>query len=135
MMPSDNQIFNNDKNSVIDASVIKIGPTGNIHLKTHTLIHGKNRPTQLVNTSLSCTGGSPSLFGVKANKRYIIITQGNNMYEESSYFEVFKKNGQLKFDYQFYNMGTISGNKELSIKQLKSYIMKSKKAKKYSHEK
>jgi len=74
--------------SIADVTVTQIDDDGHAHIVLNGLLRGTAPPAELTGVSLSCTGGPPSLFGVKDDTRYIVLLDGSSLYEETSFFEV-----------------------------------------------
>jgi hypothetical protein len=129
-MPTAKQIFSNSKVSVLDATVVKIDAKGYAYLKINSTIHGKATTKIIKNVDLSCTGGSPKMFGVKANKRYIFILSGANLFEETSYFELNTKAKVHNFVFHYYSNGTWQRKARITIAELKAFIEQTIKSKK-----
>ena len=77
---------------IVDATITELDPkTGAAVLKIHRSIRGAGGETALrvTDTSLSCTGGGPGLFGAQKGKRYVfILANKKTVYEETTFFEV-----------------------------------------------
>lgn len=76
---------------VVDATVTEITKERYARLDVSRHIKGTNAPTLITGTALSCTGGPPGAFGMQAARRYIIMLQNDALYEETTYFEVTKR--------------------------------------------
>ena len=76
---------------VVDATVTKITKERYARLDVLHHIKGTNAPTLLTSTALSCTGGPPGAFGMRAARRYVIMLRDAALFEETTYFEVTKR--------------------------------------------
>jgi hypothetical protein len=76
---------------VVDASVIEITKERYARLDVRRHIKGTNAPTLLTSTALSCTREPPGAFGMQAGRRYIIMLRDAALFEETTYFEVTKR--------------------------------------------
>jgi hypothetical protein len=76
---------------VVDATVTAITKEGHARLDVHRHLKGTNAPTVLTGTALSCTHEPPGAFGMQAGKRYIIMLRDARLYEETTFFEVTKR--------------------------------------------
>jgi len=76
---------------VVDATVTEITRERYARLDVHRHIKGTNAPTLLTSTALSCTGGPPGAFGMQAGRRYIIMLRDAALFEETTFFEVTRR--------------------------------------------
>ena len=76
---------------IIDANVTAITKERHARLEVLRHIKGTNAPTLLTGTALSCTHLPPGAFGMQADKRYIIMLRDARLFEESTFFEVTKR--------------------------------------------
>jgi len=76
---------------VVDATVTAITKERHARLEVHRHIKGTNAPAVLTGTALSCTHEPPGAFGMQAGKRYIIMLRDARLYEETTFFEVTKR--------------------------------------------
>ncbi len=76
---------------VVDAIVTKITKERYARLDVRLHIKGTNAPTLLTSTALSCTHEPPGAFGMQAGRRYIIMLRDAALFEETTYFEVTKR--------------------------------------------
>ena len=76
---------------VVDANVTEITKERHARLEVLRHIKGTNAPTLLTGTALSCTGQPPGAYGMQAGKRYIIMLRDAQLFEETTFFEVTKR--------------------------------------------
>ena len=76
---------------VVEATVTEITKERHARLEIIRHLKGTNAQTLIVGTDLSCTGGPPGAFGMKAGKRYIIILRENRLFEETTFYEITKR--------------------------------------------
>lgn len=74
--------------SIADVTVSRFDEDGHAHLVVNRVIRGAAPPAEITGVSLTCMGGSPELYGVEADTRYIMLLRDDQLYEETSYFEV-----------------------------------------------
>ena len=88
--------------SVIDATVEKVVTNGPVHLSVHELVVGKKAPKILRDLALTCEPGSPAgSCGMKVGKRYLIVTEGENLFEFTTYWEILRSaDGELVCHYK-----------------------------------
>ena len=72
---------------IIDATVTRYDGDGAAILMVHQIIDGESTD-KISDVRLSCFGGSPKVFGMEEGKRYVIILDRGELYEETSFFEV-----------------------------------------------
>jgi len=73
---------------VIDATITGFDAEGDAILEVHQVLAGQSTD-EITNVYLTCFGGSPKNYGMKAGQRYVVLLfQGDQLYEETSYFEV-----------------------------------------------
>ena len=79
---------------ILDVEVTSMNKEGHASIKILKAYKSSKHPAKVITgTDLSCTGGSPKMFGMKSGQRYIVLLTGNNLYEERSYFPVQLKEG------------------------------------------
>jgi len=76
---------------VVDADVTTITKERYAHLEVRRHIKGTNAPTLITGTALSCTHEPPGAFGMQAGKRYIIMLRDARLFEETTFFEVTRR--------------------------------------------
>ncbi len=76
---------------IVDATVTEITKEHYARLAVQRHIKGANARTLLTSTMFSCTGAPPGAFGMEAGRRYIIMLRDAALFEETSYFEVTKR--------------------------------------------
>lgn len=79
---------------ILDVKVVSMNDKGHAKIEILKAYKSSKRPAKvIIGTDLSCTGGSPKMFGMKSGQRYIVLLTGNNLYEERSYFPVRQHDG------------------------------------------
>ena len=73
---------------IVHAKVTDITKEGFAVLALQHEIKGDTPATTIKDTTISCTGGPPSAFGVQAGRDYILFLDGSNLLEEHSFYEV-----------------------------------------------
>jgi len=76
---------------VVDANVTAITKERHARLEVLRHIKGTNAPTLITGTALSCTHEPPGAFGMQAGKRYIIMLRDARLFEETTFFEITKR--------------------------------------------
>jgi hypothetical protein len=86
---------------VVDASIMEITDAGIVELKTHELVVGRTAPRILRHIALNCEGPIlASATGMARGKRYIFVTDGDDLLEWTTFWEVVRSSdGELKCHY------------------------------------
>ena len=88
---------------ILDVKVTEMNDKGHASIEILKAYKRSKRPAKLITgTELSCTGGSPQMFGMKAGQRYIVMLVGSSLYEEGSYFPVKTENGASQCQLRYY---------------------------------
>ena len=87
---------------VVDATVQEVVEEGPVKIVTKEIVVGKKAPAVLNYIALTCLPGLPaSAAGMKKGKRYIIVTEGEQLFECSTVWEVLKgADGELVCHYK-----------------------------------
>ena len=82
---------------ILDVEVTDITKEGYAKIKILAKWKASKNPALIIKgTNLSCTGGTPKMWGMKKGKRYIVLLVKDNLFEERSWFEVEKKDDSFK---------------------------------------
>lgn len=112
--------------SILDISVTGFTKEGYAQFKVNKIILAKGDVPKLIkNIYLTCKGGSPKRYGMKANTRYIVFLKDENLFEESSYFIVKQEGDVTTFNVGSYYRCWFDSNDEwVSVKILIKKMVK-----------
>ena len=109
--------------SILDVEVTEITKEGYAKLKIlGNWKSGKNVPSMIKGTHLSCTGGTPKMWGMKQGKRYVVLLIKDSLFEESSFFEVKDEEGILKCKLGWYRSWFDLKKEWISLDSLKKKL-------------
>lgn len=109
--------------TVVDAVVTGFTAEGHALLAVNAVVQGGRAQARITGVYMSCTGGTPRDYGMQAGVRYLIFLRGKDLYEESSYFELAERDGELKFRTQHGYWGWFDKTVEWqSLAELKARI-------------
>ena len=116
---------------ILDVKVTGMNEQGHASIEILKAYKSSKRPAKVITgVDLSCTGGSPQMFGMKSGQRYIVLLAGSNLYEECSYFPVKTAKGVSTCRPGFYGGKTWfkSEGEWMSLKELESKLNAAMKA-------
>ena len=88
---------------ILDVEVTKMDKNGSATIRVLKAYKSSKQATKTITgTRLSCTGGSPGMFGMKSGQRYIVLLVKDQLYEESSFFPVKVEEGVARCQPHWY---------------------------------
>lgn len=115
----------NEITEILDVQVTGMNDKGEASIEILKTYKSSKQPIKLITgTRLSCTGGSPLMFGMKSGQRYIVLLVKDQLYEESSFFAVKTEQGITKCQIGWYRDKTWLKTKEewIPLKEFEAKI-------------